>query len=128
MEYFVTLKDLLAELEVSYSKLYRAVVLLETEGMISPWKSERGGYRLTLRDAGLLRQFFRVLQNGKAFRDAAYILKIQLLEEEKRRLEEQVEELHALVEVKSPWWKRVISLWYRIRPWGKARRSQRQVG
>jgi len=114
MEYFVTLKDLLAEVGVNYPKLYRGVVLIEAEGMISPWKSERGGYRLTLRDAGLLRQFFRISQNGKGFRDAAYILRIQLLEEENRRLEEQVEELHAMVEVKPPWWKRVLKkLW----PW-----------
>jgi len=126
MEYFVTLKDLLAELGVSYPKLYRAVILLEAEGMIAPWKSERGGYRLTLRDAGLLRQFFRILQNGKGFRDAAYILRIQLLEEENRRLEEQVGELHALVEVKPPWWERIINWWRRIRPWGKVSRSQHQ--
>jgi len=112
MEYFVTMRELLAELGVNYSKLYRAVVLLEAEGMIAPWKSERGGYRLTLRDAGILRQFFTIAQNGKGFRDAAYILKIQLLEEENKRLEEQVRELNALVEVRLPWWKRVLHrLW-----------------
>jgi|GEM_PF-4160946 len=127
MEYFVTLKELLAEIGVNYPKLYRGVVLLEAEGMISPWKSERGGYRLTLRDAGLLRQFFTILKNGNGFKDASYILRIKLLEEEKDRLEEENRRLHALVEVK-PWWKRVICLFARPRsrgrrrPW-RARRS-----
>jgi hypothetical protein len=127
--YYVTLRDILEKSNgLSYQKLHRAVAALKEAGLIKPWHGVNNELRLTLDGERVLRRLIGILKNGTALQNAVLILKLELLQEEKERLEEENRRLHALVEVKPPWWKRVISLWHRIRPWGKAHRSQRQAG
>jgi Fe2+ or Zn2+ uptake regulation protein len=119
-----TLKDLENEYRsdgdrITYNTIYRAVVTLEEAGLISPWRGSNNERHLTLDQKRVVETFLALVKTGKAFKYALLETKIQILEAENKRLKALLP-----VEVKPPWWKQLLSWWWRIWPRGKASRSQ----
>lgn len=123
---YYTTEDLVADLGLSTHQLYRRVKVLTEAKLIHPWRSEGNQYTLSLHDASILRRFSALAREHKNFTNALYALRIELLEQEHAEQKAEIQRLNALVEVKLPWWKRVIDWWHRIQPCGKVGRSQRQ--
>ncbi|MFQ6090337.1 MAG: hypothetical protein ACE5LD_02755 [Candidatus Bipolaricaulia bacterium] len=124
---YYKLSDLLDEDSLSYNKLWRSVETLRETDLIATFTGARGAICLTLDEKRILDKFLTYLDNCKGGqKEALYLLKLDLLQDQVDQLEEENRRLHTLVEVRPPWWKRAISLWRRLRPLRKAGRSQRQ--
>jgi len=116
-QYYVTLKNIIEKYDgISYQKLYRALDALKSAGLIKPWHGVNNELRLTLDGERVLGRLIGILKNGIALQNAVLMLQVQLLQEERDQLQEENRCLHALVEAKLPWWRRVIAWWHRIWP------------
>lgn len=95
--------------------IYRAVATLEEAGLIAPWRGANNERHLTLDHKRVVETFLGLVKAGKAFKYALLETKIQLLQAENERL-------HALVEVKPPWWKQLLASLRRRWPWSRSQR------
>ncbi len=106
--------------------LYRRIVALEEAGLM---KVRRGPANTILLDPlqeGLLQKLISLEANCKRTGIAIEKLKYEVALAENARLraelkqrDEEIQRLHALVEVRRPWWKQLISWLSRIRPRSK---------
>jgi hypothetical protein len=115
---YYKLSDLLAGDGLSYNKLWRSVETLKEAGLISTFTGARGAICLTLDEKRILDKFLGYLDSCKGGqKEALYLLKLDLLQSRVAQLEEENRRLHALVEVKPPWWKQVLAGFRRLWPW-----------
>jgi hypothetical protein len=117
---YISLKELVTELNgYRYLYVYKLLRLLEGEGLVHPFRGDHNEYLLTLDDSRRLRRFIQLRESERGLQIA--LLKFKIEEQAK-----EIERLKALlpVEVKPPWWKQLLSWWWRIWPRGKTSRSQ----
>lgn len=119
---YYKLTDLLGQEGLSYNKLWRSVETLKEAHVITTFTGAHGAICLTLDEKRILAKFLKYLDscNGSQ-KEAVYVLKLELLEQQVHKLEEENRQLHALVEIKPPWWKQILYLFSphrrRLWPW-----------
>ena len=99
----------LAREGLTYNKLWRSVETLRQAGVIQTFTGARGAICLTLDEKLILDKFLTYLERCKGSqKEALYLLRLELLERKVEQLQEENRRLHALVEVRPPWWVRLI--------------------
>ena len=99
----------LAREGLTYNKLWRSVETLRRAGVIQTFTGARGAICLTLDEKLILDKFLTHLDRCKGSqKEALYLLRLELLERKVEQLQEENRRLHALVEIRPPWWVRLI--------------------
>ena len=94
---------------LTYNKLWRSVETLRQAGVIQTFTGARGAICLTLDEKLVLDKFLTYLDRCKGSqKEALYLLRLELLERKVEQLQEENRRLHALVEVRPPWWVRLM--------------------
>jgi hypothetical protein len=102
---YYKLAELVGKDGLTYNKLWRSIETLREAGVIQTFTGARGAICLTLDEKLLLDKFLTYLESCKGGqREALYLLRLDLLERKVEQLQEENRKLHALVEVRPPWW------------------------
>lgn len=114
---YYKLTELLGDQGPSYNKLWRSLETLREAKVISTFTGAHGAICLTIDGKRIFDLFLTYLETCKGSqKEALYLLRLDLLEKQVEELHEENRSLHALIEVKAPWWERVMSWCRRIWP------------
>jgi hypothetical protein len=106
---YYKLAELIGKDGLTYNKLWRSIETLREAGVIQTFTGARGAICLTLDEKLVLDKFLTYLDRCKGGqREALHLLRLELLERRVEQLQEENRKLHALVEVRPPWWVRLM--------------------
>jgi hypothetical protein len=106
---YYKLAELAGKNGLTYNKLWRSIETLREAEVIQTFTGARGTICLTLDEKLILDKFLTYLDRCKGSqKEAFYLLRLELLERKVEQLQEENRKLHALVEVRPPWWVRLM--------------------